>query len=424
MKIYKILNKYFLELAIFTIFLIYGSYFYQSFSSDFSTSNYAYNELFINYHFGFIRRGLIGELFFKLNSIFNINHKIFFSFLFIFFYILQIIFFYLILKKIKNFKILITIITFSPALLLFSIYDTNVYFTKDIFVKLSIIIHGIILNNYKSNLKKYSIYLKYFIIPLLFFIILFIHEYQVLFISIHILFTIYFNYKNKINKKYNLNYYLILIIPFFLVILFIGSPTDYQNLTEFLNIYNIQIHQQIGLGFKGLLGGFYKWHFYYFSYRDFIQLLLSFFFSTVFYYFIFHYLILKKIIIIKNEIKKNYILFFFPTLLIFLNIDHGRNLSLLSTHLIIFYLILDFNMQRMLKFFKDIKKKFFVKNFMNILIFIYLFLWTLPQNAGFGGKDQLNSIFKSSIFSEVVKATKFLYYFTNKNIINLPEIKL
>jgi hypothetical protein len=51
-------------------------------------------------------------------------------------------------------------------------------------------------------------------------------------------------------------------------------------------------------------------------------------------------------------------------------------------------------------------------------------LWTLPQNAGFGGKEQVNSIFKSSMFSEVVKATKFLYYFVDKHLILLPEIKL
>jgi hypothetical protein len=424
MKIFKILNNYYLELIIFLIFFIFICYFNQSFLNNFSISTYSYNELFINYHSGFIRRGLLGELFFKLNSIFNISHKIFFGFLFIFFYTLEIIFFYLILKKIKNFKILITLITFSPALLLFSIYDTNVYFAKDIFIKISILIHAIIINAYKNNHEKYSIWLKYFIIPLLFFNILFIHEYQVLFISIHVLFTFYFNCKNKIYNKYNLNYYLILIIPFLLVFLFIGDVANYQSLTKFLNTYNIQIHQQIGLGFKGLLGGFYKWHFYYFSYRDFIQLLFSFFLSVGCFYLLFHYFIIKKIIIINSEIKDKYILFFIPTLFIFLNIDHGRNLSLLSMHLIIFYLVLDFNKYNLIKFFKDIKKKFYIKIFLYIFIFIYLFLWTLPQNAGFGGKEQINSIFKSSIFAEVIKAIKFLYYFIDKNLISLPEIIL
>jgi hypothetical protein len=93
-------------------------------------------------------------------------------------------------------------------------------------------------------------------------------------------------------------------------------------------------------------------------------------------------------------------------------------------HLIIFYLILDFNKYNLLKFFKDIKKKFYIKNFLYVFIFIYLFLWTLPQNAGFGGKEQINSIFKSSIFAEVLKAIKFLYYFIDKNLISLPEFIL
>jgi hypothetical protein len=202
------------------------------------------------------------------------------------------------------------------------------------------------------------------------------------------------------------------------------SIAYYQNLTNFLNLYDVEIHQQIGLGFKGLLGGFYKWHFYYFSYRDFIQLLFSFFLSIGCYYFLFHYFMLKKIIIVGNEIKEKYILFFIPTLFIFLNIDHGRNLSLLSTHLVIFYLIQDFNKYNLQKFFKDINKKFFIKNFLYIFIFIYLFLWILPQNAGFGGKEQINSIFKSSIFAEVIKAVKFIYYFVDKHLISLPEIKL
>jgi hypothetical protein len=424
MKIYKIINKYFLELIFFLIFLIFVCYFYKSFSNDFSTSNYSYNELFINYHSGFIRRGLVGEIFFKLNSILDISHKVFFCLLFITLYTLEIILFYIILKKLNNFKILIILIIFSPALLLFSIYDTNVYFAKDVIIKISILFHAIIINTYKNNLEKYSIYLKYFIIPFLFFIILFIHEYQVLFISIHVLFTFYVNHKNKICNKYNLNYYLILIIPFSLVLLFIGNKSDYQNLTNFLNLYDVEIHQQIGLGFKGLLGGFYKWHFYYFSYRDFIQLLFSFFLSIGCYYFLFHYFMLKKIIIVENEVKEKYILFFIPTLFIFLNIDHGRNLSLLSTHLVIFYLIQDFNKYNLQKFFKDINEKFFIKNLLYIFIFIYLFLWILPQNAGFGGKEQINSIFKSSIFAEVIKAVKFIYYFVDKHLISLPEIKL
>jgi hypothetical protein len=424
MKIYKIVNNYFLELIFSLIFLIFICYFYRSFSSDFSTSNYAFNELFINYHSGFIRRGLLGEIFFKFKSIFDISHKTFFGVLFISLYTLEIILFYIILKKIKNFKLLITIITLSPALLLFPIYDTNIYFVKDVFIKISILIHAIIINTCKHDIKKYSTYLRYFIIPLLFINILFIHEYQVLFISIHILFTLYFNCKNKINSKYNLNYYLILILPLFLVFFFLGNADDYKNLSKFLNQYNIEIHQQIGSGFKGLLGGFYKWHFYYFSYRDFIQLLISFFFSVGFYYFLFHYFILKKIISVGMEISKKYVLFFILTLPIFLNIDHGRNLSLLSTHLITFYLILDFKKNNLLKFFKDIKKKFYIKNFLYIFVFIYLFLWTLPQNAGFGGKEQVNSIFKSSIFSEVVKATKIFYYFIDKHLISLPEIRL
>jgi hypothetical protein len=424
MSLSKIFNSYFLELIFILILFIFFCYFYESFFFNFATTNYAYNELFINYHSGFIRRGLLGEIFFKLNSIFNLNHRLFFGLLFAVLYTMEIMLFYIILRKIRDFKILLIFISFSPALLLFPIYDTNTYFVKDVFIKLSILIHAIIILYYNRDLEKYSIFLKYLILPLLFMNILFIHEYQILFISIHILFTLYFNNKNKIISKYNLKYYLILILPFILVTIFVGNINHYQNLNKFLIDYNIQIHQQIGLGFKGLFGGFYKWHFYYFSYRDFIQLLLSFFLSVFCFYLLFHYLIINKIIIIGNKIKRIYIPFFIPTLTIFLNTDHGRNLSLLSTHLVIFYLILDFKIKKLKIFIKRIKNNFLIINFIYIFIFIYLFLWTLPQNAGFGGKEQINNIFKSSIFSEVIKAIKFIYYFVDKNIIVLPEIKL
>ena len=58
-------------------------YFYLNFISSLNVSNYAFNELFINYQSGLIRRGLLGEIFWQINRIFTINPKKFF-FYFIF----------------------------------------------------------------------------------------------------------------------------------------------------------------------------------------------------------------------------------------------------------------------------------------------------------------------------------------------------
>ena len=55
---------------------------------------WAYNNLFINYTAGFVRRGLFGEIFINLNEIFNINPLHFFTTLLFIAYFLQILFFY------------------------------------------------------------------------------------------------------------------------------------------------------------------------------------------------------------------------------------------------------------------------------------------------------------------------------------------
>ena len=51
-------------------------------------------------------------------------------------------------------------------------------------------------------------------------------------------------------------------------------------------------------------------------------------------------------------------------------------------------------------------------------------MWILPQDAGFGGRDQINTIFKGSLFTEFKKFVNFLYFFISDYVISLPEIKL
>ena len=54
-------------------------YFYLNLNANISSSDYAFNELFINYQAGFIRRGFLGEIFWQLNYNFSINPLTFFS---------------------------------------------------------------------------------------------------------------------------------------------------------------------------------------------------------------------------------------------------------------------------------------------------------------------------------------------------------
>ena len=205
-----------------------------------------------------------------------------------------------------------------------------------------------------------------------------------------------------------------------------GNLTQYEYLNLILKKFEIgDLHNQLAGGFYTAIGGFYKWHFYYFSYSDFIQLLSSLFLSIGVFFFMFHFFIKERILKFHNNYQKNYIYFFIPVLLSFLLArDHGRNISLLATHLIAFYgiLILDHKKLNIIK--DQIKKKFFLKISLIIFLIFYIFMWRLDQLAGFGVGGYPNMIFKSSIFAEVIKLIKFLYFYIDLNILDLPEITL
>ena len=111
-------------------------YFYLNFISSLNVSNYAFNELFINYQSGLIRRGLLGEIFWQINRIFVQLIQKFFSILFLILYLIQCYLLFKISKKLLIFKIIFILVIFS-SLLFFHIYDPNMYFIKDIFIKLS-----------------------------------------------------------------------------------------------------------------------------------------------------------------------------------------------------------------------------------------------------------------------------------------------
>ena len=420
------INSLIIKLAFFFLIFITSCYFYLILNTLLNLKSYAFNELLINYQAGFIRRGLLGEIFWHLNNIFEVKPLIFFSYLFLILYLIQIYLFAKIFKIYENYYIIFLIIILSPALILFPIYEFNLYFIKDIFIKLSILFHALILinKNHRKDFNHYIKNLKFIIIPILS-IVMLVHEYQVIFISIHILFSL-----TLVNTKYEikriLRIYSLLLIPLFLILFYIGNIEQYENLNLILKKFEItDIHAQLAGGFYKALGGFYKWHFYYFGYKDFVQLLFSLLISVGVFFVVFHFMIRKKILKFNNKYQENYLYFFIPTILCFLlALDHGRNISLLSTHFVAFYglLKLDLNKLKITK--NKIDKNFILKCFLIIFLFFYFFMWKLDQMAGFGGSEQINTIFKSSIFSECIKFIKFIYFYIDLNIIDLPQINL
>ena len=411
------------KIEIFTliIFFIFSLYGYAHIYKSLYINEYSFNELFINYQAGFVRRGLLGEIFWHINLHYNVNPRVFFGYLFYFLYIIKILLLYLILKKNLNNKLFYIFIFFSPALILFSIYDPNVYFVKDILSKITIIFHAYLFLFYDH--KKYLGYLKFLLIPVLVISIL-IHEYQVLFLGVHLLFSML-----KLNKIIKLGsitkIYSFLLLPILFVFIFIGNSEIYLELNNILSKFNVTIHDQLDGGFYKALGGFYKWHFFYFSYNDFINLFLCLIFSLFIPVIIYGNFLNKKIININGFYRWGYLFFFVPTLICFiLALDHGRNISLVATHLIIYYVILKFNKAKLKILEREIYTNINKLTLLILFLFFYLFLWKLDQGAGFAFQGKETTIFKSSLFAEVIKLIKLIYFYIDLYLIELPEIKL
>ena len=85
------------------------------------------------------------------------------------------------------------------------------------------------------------------------------------------------------------------------MLLFIGTEMQYNELNKILSEFNVSVHPQLKGGLYTAIGGFYKWHFFYFSYNDFLNLFLSFILSVLVFYILFQYLIEEKIITFQSK---------------------------------------------------------------------------------------------------------------------------
>ena len=103
----------------------------------------------------------------------------------------------------------------------------------------------------------------------------------------------------------------LLLIPFLFVIVFFGDQSQFENLSKILLSFDVNLNPHLGGGVIKYLGAFYKWHFFYFSYRDFINLFTSVILSILVFYCLFQYLIDRKILNEWSKYQKKYLLFFF-----------------------------------------------------------------------------------------------------------------
>ena len=409
------------------ISIIFLSYFIKSFF-EIPGGTWAYNELFINYSAGIIRRGLLGSVYLKLNDLFEVKPLNFFAPVFILLYSAQIFLFYKLLKKFKNYHLLYIPIIFSPALMLFTIYDQTVYLVKDIFTNLTILIHCFYLVEKRKNfnIKNYNNFLLFLLIPIISLNIL-NHENQFFFIGVHLLLTSYTYSSEKVSKKNRKYlYYTIALIPLSLIVFKLGNWEKLQIINDSVEKFGVKVNDQLAGNINLSIGGFIKWHFFYHNVSSFINLFICLILSLFMFFMIFQGFIKKEIFIMNKFFKKNYLIYFFPTLALFgFALDHGRNINLILTHLIAFYFVLETNMTKLNTYYFKLKNNFVLNYFFLIFIFFYIFLWYLPQGGGYGGIGQFNdssSIIKNSLFSELTKIFMLIYDFIDINIMELPRI--
>ena len=117
-----------------SLFLIFILYILSVLEFKISLAEYVLIENLINYQGGFVRRGLLGDIIFKLNYYTGVNHIKIIICIYLSAYFLFIILFYKILEKIWAINPYIFLFIFiSPSTLFFPLFDFNALFRKEIF---------------------------------------------------------------------------------------------------------------------------------------------------------------------------------------------------------------------------------------------------------------------------------------------------
>jgi len=106
-------------------------------------------------------------------------------------------------------------------------------------------------------------------------------------------------------------------------------------------------------------------------------------------------------------------------------LDHGRTLNIFSIHLVSFFLALKINQNNFNKIIKNLNNNYFLKNFLYLFLFFYFFMWYIPVGAGYdsiGTFVEGDTIFKNTLFNELINLFMIFYNFVDSNIFTLPRI--
>ena len=366
----------------------------------FRENGYILGDWLVNYNGGFIRRGLLGHLFFNFSKFLNISiiHLIFLFSSTI--YITFLILFYRIIKKnlTNNYVI---IFLFLPSTLLFNFFDPLTVGRKDILVFFFFIAYYLILEKNNFTLK--------IIIFLLSIIFLLTHE--IIFFHLPYIFLLKYLHLKKGNidklkfKDYSLEILIISSSALIIIIIFQLS-NSYDNILLCSSLSEVGLSTNVCYGtindlkdvpvFTAIWGYFFERN-YFLHYFLYTLLTLS--------PFVIYYLNLENKKFSNQILLLTSFCFLFSLIFILRVNDWGRYLNItFMLQFLIFLKVLELKLNQ-----KEIKIN--LNRYLKIiLILLYLSSWHMPHccnpNLGDGYYDIYSRI-QSRIYDESTESTKY-----------------
>jgi hypothetical protein len=174
------------SISLVVVILMWMSTFWRSFAGRF-VDTWAYGELLINWSGGFVRRGLYGTLAIAFHKLTGHGVITATSIIFVILTLTQIAVLFRLLWQYRNNYAVLLLISLSPVMLMFAVYDNAAYWRKDSFLNVAVLLHSLVARECLSgaiSLVNYRKIFAYLIIPGLIINTL-IYEPQWLFVPIH-----------------------------------------------------------------------------------------------------------------------------------------------------------------------------------------------------------------------------------------------
>ena len=361
----KIKTTYFIGFLLILTFLVTSSNIIQFF---FERASFQYSDWLINYQAGFIRRGLIGEIFFQISSLLNLRLDYLLLFFVLSLYVIFYVNFFKIIKKI-NFKLIDFFIILSPLSFFYTAFEQKASGRKEIIFLSLLSLFIVLLKRIPINKQIY--------VMILFTVITALTHSGLIFYNIYFLILFL-----CINSKIGLKKLIFKSIPFILssiIILTLISLNSTMNEFE-LKTMCLSIIEYLPNCGKGDYIDTLTWGLDYnfegnkslwFSNSYFASYFLSFIFCFGFFLFL----------SAKSTIKN--INFFYVIIiclicslpLYFIGADYGRYLYLsYISSILVYYFLLSENIVKRKKIQMKLQKLFLIP-----IIFIYSFTWTVPH---------------------------------------------